>query len=60
MAVTYKKLNYIGFNAKILNTEFKLKLTPFDFDALFEGLNLKTRRGILYFDDLFEDNKNNV
>ena len=39
----------------MLNVEFKLKLTPFDFAALCEGLGFKLTRGCLMFEVLFGD-----
>lgn len=53
MANVYKPLGYIGFTHKMLNTEFKLKLTLFDFAALCEGLGFKLTRGCLMFEVLF-------
>ncbi len=60
LAKFYRKQSYIGFNLKMINVEFKLKLTFGDFLKLFEELKLPVRRGIVYFESLEEKNGSNT
>ncbi len=54
-----RKQNYIAFNLKMINSEFKLKLTLGDYLRLFETLCIPVRRGMVYFDSLEETNVEN-
>lgn len=54
-----RKQNYISFNLKMINSEFKLKLTLGDYLRLFETLGIPVRREMVYFDSLEETNVEN-